>query len=246
MDNLKKHKSKMHSKIKLLFVILKFGLLLSLVIGIPLYITFFNKDLLTMFNSLDSVNQYLDQYKTASVFVYIGLQALQILISVIPGQPLNFAAGYAYTFGFGYLYSIIGAAIGTILAFYLAKFLGRDALHLMFGEKKIAKFIHKLNSKRGFIIVFVLYLIPGLPKDLLSYAAGVSEMRLKSFLIISLVGRSPGMMFSIMVGSMFNNESYIGIGVLSFVALILCIWGIKHHDKLTNIIDNWYDKLVKM
>lgn len=246
MQDFKERRRKARSKIKLLFVVLKFGVLLGVVIGIPVYIGLFNNELLTMFKSLDSVNAYLEQYKTASVFVYIGLQALQILISIIPGQPLNFAAGYAYTFWFGYLYSIIGAAIGTILAFYLAKFLGRDAVHLIFGEEKIAKFIYKLNSKRGFIMVFVLYLIPGLPKDLLAYAAGVSEMRLKSFLIISLVGRSPGMIFSIMIGSMFNNESYFGIGVLSIVALIFCLWGIKNHDRLTNLIDRWYDKLVRM
>lgn len=246
MNNSEVRKRRATSRIKLLFVILKFTLLLGVVIGIPIYIYLFNKELIDMFKSLDSVNTYLEHYKTASVFVYIGLQALQILVSIIPGQPLNFAAGYAYGFWFGYLFSIIGATIGTILAFYLAKFLGRDALHLMFGEEKIAKFIHKLNSKRGFIVVFVLYLIPGVPKDLLSYAAGVSEMKLKVFLIISLVGRSPAMMFSIMTGSMFNDKSYIGIGIVSLIAVIFCFWGIKHHDKLTHLIDKWYDKLVHM
>lgn len=246
MKDLEEKKRKARYKIKVLFVILKFGLLLGLLIGIPVYITLFNSELISMFKSLDSVNAYLEKYKTASVFVYIGLQALQILLSVIPGQPLNFAAGYAYTFGFGYLYSIIGAAIGTVLAFYLSRILGRDALHLIFGEEKISKFIYKLNSKRGFIIVFVIFLIPGLPKDLLAYAAGVSEMRLKVFLIISLVGRSPGMMFSIMTGSMFNKGSYFGIGVLAVIASVLCLWGLMHHEKLTNLIDKWYDKLVRM
>ena len=127
----------------------------------------------------------------------------------------------------------------------MARALGRDALHLFFDEKKIAHFVEKLNSKRALIVVFVIYLIPGLPKDLITYAAGVSEIKLKPFLVLSLVGRTPGMLCSIVIGNLFNNGSYIGILVLSIVVVIACIWGVRHHEKLTELIDKGYQRLVK-
>lgn len=232
--------------IKIIISIIKLALLILVIVGIPLYIILYQSEFISQFKSLEAVNAYLQKYKTASVFVYIGVQIMQIIICVIPGQAMQFAAGYVYTFWFGYLYSIIGTALGTIITFYLARFLGKDAIHLIFDERKVAKFIEKLNSKRAFILVFVIFLIPGLPKDLFTYAAGVSEMKLKVFLIISLVGRTPAMMSSIMIGSMFNKGSYIGIGVLAVIMTILFIWGAKHHEKLTILIDKWYDKLVHM
>ncbi|MFV0516785.1 MAG: TVP38/TMEM64 family protein [Aminipila sp.] len=239
-------KKKIKSIAKFVISIIKLVILLLVVIGIPLYIWMYHGEFISQFKSLGAVNAYLEKYKAASIFVYIGMQVMQIVISVIPGQPMQFAAGYVYSFWFGYLYSIIGAAIGTIFAFYLARILGKDALHILFDEDKISKFIDKLNSKRAFILVFVIFLIPGLPKDLFTYAAGVSEMKLKVFLIITLVGRSPGMMCSIMIGSMFNKGSYFGIIILTVVVIIVCVWGIKNHEKLTVMIDKWYDKLIRM
>ncbi len=240
----KKNKAKV--RIKKIITIVKLLLLLFVVVGLPLYIVFYQREFISQFNSLEAVNAYLHKYEAASVLAYVGIQIMQIIICIIPGQAMQFAAGYVYTFWFGYLYSIIGAAIGTVITFYLARLLGKDAIHLIFDEKQVAKFIKKLNSKRAFIIVLVIFLIPGLPKDLFTYAAGVSEMKLKPFLIISLIARSPAMMASIMIGSMFNKGSYAGIVILTVIMVILFIWGAKNHEKLTVLIDKWYNKLIHM
>ncbi|QIB69419.1 TVP38/TMEM64 family protein [Aminipila butyrica] len=233
-------------RIKRIVTLAKLLLLLALVVGLSLYIVFFQREFISQFNSLENVRIYLQKYQTASVLAYIGIQVLQIVICIIPGQAMQFAAGYVYAFWFGYLYSIIGAALGTVITFYLARFLGRDALYLIFDEKKVSKFIDRLNSKRAFILVFVIFLIPGLPKDLFTYAAGVSEMKLKVFLIISLVGRTPAMMSSIMIGSMFNKGSYVGIVILALLMTGLFLWGAKNHDKLTKLMDQWYKKLIHL
>lgn len=239
-------KNRAKARIKRWMTLAKLLLLLALIIGLPLYMIFFQREFISQFNSLESVRDYLQRYEAASVLAYIGIQILQIVICVIPGQAMQFAAGYVYTFWFGYLYSIIGAALGTIITFYLARFLGKDAIHLIFDEKKVSRFIDRLNSKQAFIMVFVIFLIPGLPKDLFTYAAGVSEMKLKAFLIISLVSRTPAMMASIMIGSMFNKGSYGGIVVLALLMTVLFLWGAKNHDKLTRLMDKWYNKLIHM
>ena len=236
---------KRRKKIQTIVSALKLLLLFGIVIGVPIYVYFTYPDLIDRFKSLDEINKLLKQYKTASIFAYMGLQILQIIVSVLPGQALQFAAGYAYHFWLGFLYSIIGVAMGTVITFYLARLLGKDALHVIFGEEKFSKFVHTLNSKRSFIVLFVIFLIPGIPKDLFTYAAGVSEIRIIPFLLLSLIGRAPAMIGSIMMGNMFYNGSYFGLIIVGAAAVILFIAGILHRDKLLKWSDQFYTRMVR-
>ncbi len=114
---------------------------------------------------------------------------------------------------------------------------------MIFGEQRFTKFVHTLNSKRSFIVLFVIFLIPGIPKDLFTYAAGVSEIRVCPFLILSLIGRTPAMMCSILMGSMFYNGSYTGLIILGAAAIILFFIGILKRDKLVKWMDRFYTRL---
>ena len=235
---------KSKKRLRTLVSIIKLLILGSIVIGVPVYVYFTYPELIERFRSLDEINKFLLQYKTASIFAYIGLQVFQIVVSVLPGQALQFAAGYAYGFWLGLLYSIIGVALGTVITFYLARLLGKGALHVIFGEERFSKFVHTLNTKRSFIILFVIFLIPGIPKDLFTYAAGVSEMRIVPFLLLSLIGRMPAMMGSVMMGNMFFNGSYIGLIILGAAAVVLFIMGILHRDKLLVWTDRFYSRMM--
>ena len=226
--------------------VIKLLILLTIVIGLPLYIYFENPALIEQFRTMEGVNEYLSRYKTSSIFVFIGLQIVQIIISIIPGQFIQFAGGYAYGFWLGYLFAMIGIAIGTVFTFYLARILGKGALHVLFGEERIAKFVKQLNSKRAFAILAVLFLIPGFPKDLITYAAGVSEFGIKPFLLLSLIARSPALMGTIMMGSMLRDGSYLGLIILSVIAVILFIACFIKRRELTAYADKIYDKLIRL
>ncbi len=244
MNKMKYRNKNRKKRIRTIVSVIKLFLLFSIVIGVPIYVYFSYPELIDRFKSLDDINKLLKQYKTASIFIYIGLQVFQIVVSVLPGQALQFAAGYAYNFWFGFLYSIIGVSLGTVVTFYLARLLGKDALHVIFGEEKFSKFVHTLNSKRSFIVLFVIFLIPGIPKDIFTYAAGVSEIRIVPFLLLSLIARAPAMIGSIMMGNMFYNSSYFGLIILGAVAVILFVSGILHRDKLLIWTDRFYNKMM--
>lgn len=225
--------------------IAKLLLLAGIVIALPIYVYFEYPEFFNQFRTMEGVNAFLDRYQTASLFVYLGLQIIQIIISIIPGQFIQFAGGYAYGFWLGYLLAIAGVAIGTSVAFGLARVLGRDAVHLLFGEERITKFVNQLNSKKAFAILFVIFVIPGLPKDLVTYAAGISQFGYKPFLLLSLIGRTPALMGTIMMGSMLNEGSYFGLIALGAGALIVCIFLlIKRHD-LTTYVDKYYNRFMK-
>ena len=223
--------------------VLKILLLVAIVAGIPIYIYFFQNDWLSGFKDFDDIISYLQSYKMESIPIYIGIQVLQIVISVIPGQFFNLAAGYLYTFFPALFFSVVGAFIGTLLSFTLAKVLGSDFVHLFFGREKTQEYVKKLNSKKAYTIVFFIYLIPGIPKDVVSYAAGVSEMKLKPFMFLSLVGRLPGMMGSIMIGSMWHKEEYIGMIILAVIAAAAFILCIIFRKKINRFLDEIYEKI---
>jgi len=229
---------KEHSdRYKKILAVIKFTLLILLIVGIPVYMYFFKYDFISGFRSIDDIVAYLDRYEVASALVYIGLQITQVVISVIPAQPFNLASGYLYAFWLGYALSITGTALGTTATFFLARFLGKDAIYLLFGEKKIAKFVDHMDSKRALFIIFMLYLIPGLPKDPIGYAVGLSKVKFVRFLFIALIGRSPAMMMTIMVGSMLNKGNYTGVIILSVIVIIICIIVLLYHKNIMSFID---------
>ncbi|MGN0712550.1 MAG: TVP38/TMEM64 family protein [Anaerovoracaceae bacterium] len=241
IDNIKKEKQE--NKRKLVISILKITLLAAIVVAVPLYIYFFHHAWMTSFKDFDDVVAYLEHYETQSIFVYIGLQILQVVISIIPGQVFQMAAGYLYGFWLALLYAMVGAVIGTGISFLLAKLLGRDFLHLFFGEEKMSYYISRLNSKRGYTLVFLLYLIPGIPKDVVSYAAGVSEIRFKPFLILSAAGRLPGMIGCLLFGMLWDRGNYIGMAIVAAAAVIAFCLCIVYRKKIDKYLDRIYAKI---
>ena len=213
---------------KKIIAILKLILLVFIVAGIPafLYLRYgsgiFSKD------TAYSVAEYLRQNSRIAFLLIIGIQVIQVVVCVLPGQPIQFAASYMFGVGMGYLLSVIGAVIGTTISFYLAKLLGSEAMHIFFGEDKIKEYQRRLNSGRGLLLTFLIYLIPGVPKDLVSYAAGLSEMRFKPFLLAATIGRSPAMLGSLLVGHFFGKQNYTAIIIITAaIVLILLICFIK-------------------
>ncbi|MBS5335381.1 MAG: VTT domain-containing protein [Anaerovoracaceae bacterium] len=223
--------------------ILKILLLGAIVIGIPLYIYFFEKEWISQFRDFDDIIAYLQSYRLESIPIYIYIQVTQIIISIIPGQIFNLAAGYLYTFFPALLFSIIGAFVGTLVSFWIARWLGSDFVHIFFGREKTQDYVKKLNSKKAYTIVFFIYLIPGIPKDVVSYAAGVSDMKFKPFMLLSLIGRLPGMMGSIMIGSMWHKEEYIGMIILAVLAITAFILCIVFRKKINKFLDEIYEKI---
>lgn len=239
-------KKEYRKKVKIISSVLKLALLAAIIVAVPLYIYFFHHELLEDASNLRNVEHFLLQYKKQSALAYIGAQVLQIIICIIPGQALQIAGGYLYGFWLGFILSFIGAFIGSVIVFYLAQFLGHDAMHILFGQRKVNDMLAKINSKRGMMLVFIIFLIPGIPKDLCTYAAGISEMKIKPFLILSLIARSPGMMCSLAIGRQVMHGNYTSAIVIAVIVVILFIFGVLFREKIFKFFDKVYDKLIQM
>ena len=219
----------------------KLFLLLCILIIVPIVMYFIFEDTLFNNNYLSHIPNKLDEFKSFAFIPLIFFQIAQIVICVLPGQPIQFASSYLYGVLGGFLISICGAVIGTVITYYLARFLGSDALHIIFGEEKVKSYVRKLNSRSAYMIIFLIYLVPGIPKDFTSYVAGVSSVKFKPFLLLSIVGRSPGVLGSLLFGAFLAKKNYVGIVflvVISIVILLLCYW---KRDSILRLIDSYED-----
>lgn len=220
----------------------KLLLLLFIMIGIPLILFVLFRDSLLSKEYLAQLPAKLSEHRASAFIILVLLQMLQIVICFLPGQPIQFASSYLYGVGGGYLISILGATIGSIITYYLAKQLGHDSMHLLFGEKRVRDYIKKLNSRRAYTIIFLIYLIPGLPKDLVSYIAGLSNIRLKPFLLVSTLGRTPGLIESLLIGKFWAEKNYLGIAVVTLISLAILYLCIKNRVRIMERLAAYEDE----
>jgi uncharacterized membrane protein YdjX (TVP38/TMEM64 family) len=237
-----KHTPTVKNGVRRSLTIAKFTILILIVIGIPLLILLRYPEVIDQFRSFDAVNEMLMRYKTQSIFIYIGLQIVQIILCFLPGQIIQMAAGYAFGVPLAFLLSIVGIGLGTCLTFLLARVFGHDMVLLVFGEEKAGNFIKIMNSKRAFVIVFLLYLFPGIPKDIFGYVAGVSELRLLPFVLLSLIARTPALIASLIFGDMFNNHNYKGMIVVAAIVTVVVIFCLIFRKQFMNFVDRAYTR----
>jgi uncharacterized membrane protein YdjX (TVP38/TMEM64 family) len=155
--------------------------------------------------------------------VFILIQVVQVVISPIPGDVIGMVAGYVYGKAFGFVLSVIGVAFGSWVAFELARILGRPFTQ-RFVKREILEKFDFVTTEMGVAVCFLLFLIPYFPKDSLCYVLGLSRMGLGTFLIMSTIGRMPGIYMQVVVGASIQKQEYaqtIVIAVLCAAALFL-------------------------
>ena len=165
--------------------------------------------------------QWIKDFGFGGSFVFIGLASLQVILAVIPGGPVQIAAGYAFGVAEGVLLCTVGIQLGSAIAFLLARYLGMKVVELFFPREKIDGIKFLKNSKRLDFIVFICFLIPGAPKDLLTYFCGMTRISFLKFLIITTVARIPSIIFSVMSGNALVEKDYIS-ALIIIIALIIC------------------------
>lgn len=223
---------------KKILALSKLILLVIIVAGIPAFLYIKYGAVIFSNDSAKRVVAYLRANSSIAALLIICIQIIQVVICFLPGQPVQFAASYMFGVAKGFALSVIGAVIGTVISFYLAKLLGSDAVNIFFDEDKVHDYKEKLNTGRGLLIAFLIYLIPGIPKDLVSYAAGISDMRFRPFLLVATAGRIPGMLGSLLLGHFFGRQDYRAMIITAVtVAVILLICYIKR-DALIDFLDN--------
>ena len=213
----------------------KLLLLAVLFIGLPLLLFSRYPQFWTLLRDRSRLEEFLMQYKSRCGWILFGIQILQMVISVLPGQVAQFCSGYLLGIPAGYVICLTGCAVGTVVSYWIAKVLGSDGVSLLFGDEKATAYLEKCQQPHGHRILFLLYLIPMMPKDLLAYVAGAGKFPLQKLLLLSLLGRTPAMLLGIAMGERLRENGLVGFVVILAIAtglILLCIVKRNEIEKL--------------
>lgn len=170
----------------------------------------------------------------------IGLQVAQTVAAPIPGQAVNFVAGYLYGFGPGLIYSWVGALLGSWLAMGLARLAGRPLVIRLVGPDLLGR-LDRLAAGRGLGFFFLIFLIPGLPDDAVCFLAGLTRLPIALLLALAAVGRVPGMALAVWAGASAGRANGPTWTVLVAVALLAAVliwrWGAQVQDRLMDWLE---------
>jgi uncharacterized membrane protein YdjX (TVP38/TMEM64 family) len=213
--------------------VIKISLLLALILaGILL---FYHYDLYSLFLSRKKLIHFVSSFGPLSVVIFIGLQILQVLVAPIPGEISGFIGGYLYGPFLGTLYSTIGLTIGSWIAFLLARWLGLPFVEKIITPRIVQKYDYFMEH-RGIPVTFILFLIPGFPKDALSYIVGLSHMKTTTFLILSTAGRLLGTVMLSVSGSCARNDQNTALVAILGVSILVTLLAWYYHEALLNLL----------
>lgn len=168
---------------------------------------------------------------------FVLMVAFQVVVAFVPGEPLEIGAGYAFGAIEGTLLCLIGICIGSFIVFGLVKKFGIKLVEAFFSMEKIKSLKFLQNKKRVATIVFLMFFLPGTPKDLLTYFVGVTDIKPSHFALICIFARIPSVITSTIGGSFLGLKKYIFAILVFSVTLLISLLGLliyKYISKKNN------------
>jgi uncharacterized membrane protein YdjX (TVP38/TMEM64 family) len=168
------------------------------------------------------------------VLILLGVQVLQIVAAVIPGGPVQIIAGAAYGALGGLAIMVAGCVFASSFIFFLIRKFGLPLLRRFFGENDINTWVFLKDTQKVARVVFILFLIPGTPKDLLTWLCPLTNLSLPMFLVVSIFARIPGILSSTIMGdSMIQGNWILSLSIVLVIA-ITGLFGLWFKDRIAN------------
>lgn len=185
---------------------------------------FIGKPMISLVSEPEKFRAWVESRGNWGRFIFIGMMIFQVLIALVPGEPLEIGAGYAFGAVEGTILCVIGVTLGSLLVFGLVRRFGMRLVEVFFDTGKIKQLKFLQNEKRLDLITFIVFFLPGTPKDLLTYFVGVTDIKLSKFIFIVSVARLPSIITSTVGGSALGIGKYelaaIVFGVTVAVSLV--------------------------
>jgi uncharacterized membrane protein YdjX (TVP38/TMEM64 family) len=183
----------------------------------------------SFFGSQEAIRDFVSQFGIFSPLVFVIIQALQVIVTPFSHYAVSIAGGFIFGTWQGFIYNWIGRVIGTAIAFYLARFLGRKMIKHVVKPETIKKYDHYLD--KGKVLLFLAYFLPVFPDDELSYLAGLSAIKARVFLPLMVIGHASGSLALAYVGNGIQSVKEPIFIFLSLITLIGGIWFALHYRK---------------
>lgn len=194
------------------------------------------KPLTEIFRDPQRARAWVESLGAVAPLAYVGLQFLQVVVFIIPGEVVQIGGGYVFGFWGATILSTLGILAGSVFNYYVGRLAGRPFVERLVKPEVLERLEKATTSGREAAGFFLLYVIPSIPKDALSYVVGMSRVSLPLFILISGIGRLPGILGSAYIGnSAYQGEYGIALAVLA-AAACLFFAGLVFKDRLTDAV----------
>lgn len=180
-------------------------------------------------NDIEQFRALVDSYGIWGRLIFVGMVVLQVVVAFIPGEPIELAAGYAFGFWEGTALTLAGFVIGSWLVFLLVRRFGVKLVEVFFSPEKIDQLSFLKDPKKTETLAFLLMLIPGTPKDFLSYFAGLTPLTTCRWIMIVAIGRIPSLITSTATGAAAGQKNYVLAAVVFGITAVITVAGILYY-----------------
>ena len=205
------------------------GISIGVVALLALLLTWFLWRWLAAF-SQEGLRDYIRSFGAASWLVFLALQFLQVFIALIPGELLESVAGFVFGPFWGTVLCYIGISLASSVVFFLTRRFGVKLVEIFISREKINQLRFLNTEKKRDLLIFLIFFIPGTPKDLLTYFAGLTNIRLGRFLLISMLARIPSVISSTFGGHLLGEGNFTGAVILYAVTGAVSLLGMIGYD----------------
>lgn len=191
------------------------------------------KPLTDTFSEPEKFRVWLDSHGFLGKLAFIGMVVLQVIFALIPGEPMEIGAGYAFGTFEGLLLCLIGMAIGSTIIFLFTKLLGISIVEAFISREKIKSLRFIKKSRNLNLLVFIVFLIPGTPKDLITYFIGLTPMKLGAYLILTSIARIPSIISSTIAGNALGDQKYKLAAIVFVLTAAISLVGLLVYNQLS-------------
>ena len=176
-----------------------------------------------------AVRAFVAEHAILSRLVIGAANALQIALAFLPGEPVELASGYAFGFLEGTLVCMAASAVASSAIFWAVRRWGWSLVGVFFDRSHLERFSWLHDARRLELVMLVVFLIPGTPKDFLTYFAGLTDMRFGAVLAITTLGRIPSIVTSTVAASAFGSGDYgVAIGATAAAVALAAVGGLLY------------------
>ncbi len=218
------------------FVWLRIVVILAITIS-PIYL--YKMGMFHLFMDKERLLALMESLGAWAFLGFILLQAGQVVVAPIPGEVTGLIGGFMFGPVLGVILSTTGLTIGSLGAYMLSRFFGRPVVEKFVSRRVIDKFDY-LIEQRGLFITFLLFLIPGLPKDSFCYILGLGTMAPFEFIAVSATGRLLGTILLTMGGYFLRHKMYVNFGVLLVVSGVIGVITVVYRQRIEAALKSWH------
>lgn len=194
---------------------------------------FVGRPMIQFVSQPDEFRGWVDNHGVWGRLAFLGMMVFQVIIAIVPGEPLEIGAGYAFGVVEGTILCLLGTLIGGVIIFLFVKKFGMRFVTLFVDEEKIHSLKFLQNTRRLHLVAFILFFIPGTPKDVLTYIVGLTPMRLPAWILITTLARIPSVITSTIGGDALGTQEYLFAVIVFVVTAIISGLGVLAYQKIT-------------